>query len=107
MAAAVGTITPRLRAIAVMYRRTLRELRALGPQTLVAPLVVPAFILLIYPAIFSGVFARAGVHLDETPRFSGPAHYVQYLLAGPMVMSALLTTASAGSGVAVERQLGF
>ena len=102
-----SSVGSRLRAVLVMYRRTLRELRALGPQTLVAPLVVPAFILLIYPAIFSGVFARAGVRLDGTPGFTGPAHYVQYLLAGPMVMSALLATASAGIGVAVERQLGF
>ncbi len=98
---------PRLRAVWVMYRRTLRELITLGPQTLVAPLVVPCFVLLIYPGLFSEVFARLDFRILDTPGFGPEPHYVQYLIAAPMVMSALLGTASAGIGVAVERQLGF
>ena len=94
-------------AVWVLYRRTLRELVALGPQTLVAPLVVPSFVLLVYSALFSEVFARLGIPLVDTPGFGPRPHYVQYVIAGPMVMSALLGTASAGIGVAVERQLGF
>jgi ABC-2 type transport system permease protein len=43
----------------------------------------------------------------NTPGFGSTPHYVQYLIAAPMVMSALLATASAGIGAAVERQLGF
>lgn len=96
-----------LEAVWVLYRRTLRELVALGPQTLVAPLVVPSFILVIYSALFSEVFARLGFPLVDTPGFGPKPRYVQYVIAAPMVMSALLGTASAGIGVAVERQLGF
>lgn len=96
-----------LEAVWVLYRRTLRELVSLGPQTLVAPLVVPSFVLLVYSGIFSEVFARLGVPIVDTPGFGPKPHYVQYLIAAPMVMSALLGTASAGIGVAVERQLGF
>ncbi|KPI04863.1 ABC-2 type transporter [Actinobacteria bacterium OK074] len=101
------TTAPRLRATWVLYLRTLRELRALGPQTMVAPLVVPTFMLIAYSRLFAGVFARLGVRLDDTPGFAAHPHYVQYLMAGPIVLSALLGTASAGIGVAVERQLGF
>jgi ABC-2 type transport system permease protein len=96
-----------LEAIGVLYRRTLRELIALGPQTLVAPLVVPSFVLLVYSSLFADVFARLNFPMVDTPGFGPNSHYVQYLIAAPMVMSALLATASAGIGVAVERQLGF
>jgi ABC-2 type transport system permease protein len=47
-----------LAAVWVLYRRTLQELIALGPQTLVAPLVVPSFVLLVYSDLFAEVFAR-------------------------------------------------
>ncbi len=100
-------ITQRLEAVWVLYRRTLRELVSLGPQTLVAPLVVPSFVLIVYSSLFVEVFARLSVPLADTPGFGPEPHYVQYLIAAPMVMSALLGTASAGIGVAVERQLGF
>jgi ABC-2 type transport system permease protein len=96
-----------IRAMLVLYRRSLRELVALGPQTIVVPLVVPIFVLLAYSSIFSGVFARLHLHLAGSPGFDGRTDYLQYLLAAPMVMAALLATASAGIGVAVERQLGF
>jgi ABC-2 type transport system permease protein len=96
-----------LEAVWVLYRRALRELIALGPQTLVAPLVVPGFVLVVYSSLFMEVFARLSVPLVDTPGFGATPHYVQYLIAAPMVMSALLATASAGIGVAVERQLGF
>lgn len=96
-----------LEAVWVLYRRTLRELVALGPQTLVAPLVVPSFVLLVYSGLFSEVFARLDFPILDTPGFGPRPHYVQYIIAAPMVMSALLATASAGIGVAVERQLGF
>jgi ABC-2 type transport system permease protein len=95
------------RAVWVLYRRTLRELLALGPQTLVAPLVVPGFVLLVYSFLFSDVFHRLNVRIAGVPGFDPSIHYVQYLIAAPMVMSAMLATASAGIGVAVERQLGF
>jgi ABC-2 type transport system permease protein len=97
----------RLQATWVLYRRSLRELRALGPQTLVAPLVVPTFFLLAYSGLFSEIFTRLDIHINGVPGFGSTIHYVQYVLAGPIVMSALLGTASAGIGVAVERQLGF
>ena len=96
-----------LEAVWVVYRRTLRELIALGPQTLVAPLVVPGFVLIAYSSLFADVFARLNFSIADTPGFGSSPHYVQYLIAAPMVMSALLSTASAGIGVAVERQLGF
>lgn len=96
-----------LPAIWVLYRRSLRELIALGPQTLVAPLVVPGFILLVYSGLFSQVFVRLHYHVTGLPGFGPKLDYIQYLLAAPLVMSALLATASAGIGVAVERQLGF
>jgi ABC-2 type transport system permease protein len=96
-----------LHASATMYRRSLRELVALGPQTLVAPLIVPAFVLLVYSGLFSDVFVRLHFHAHGVPGFGPRAAYVQYLVAAPLVMSALLATASAGIGVAVERQLGF
>ncbi|WP_019632743.1 ABC transporter permease [Actinomadura atramentaria] len=97
----------RLHAVWVLYRRSIRELVSLGPQTLVAPLVVPVFVLLVYSALFSQVFERLGTHLPGTPGFDPTINYAQYVLAGPIVMSAMLGTASAGIGVAVERQLGF
>jgi len=96
-----------LRAVWVLYRRSLRELVAVGPQTLVAPLLVPSFVLLAYSGLFSEVFRRLDLHITGTPGFGSGSHYVQYLIAAPIVMSALLATASAGIGVAVERQLGF
>lgn len=98
---------PRLQAVWVLYRRSLRELVALGPQTVVAPLVLPSFFLLVYSGLFSEVFARLNVHIVGAPGFGPRTAYVQYLIAAPIVMSALLATASAGIGVAVERQLGF
>lgn len=94
-------------AVWVFYRRTLRELVSLGTQTLVAPLIVPGFVLFVYSAFFSEVFARLHFPILNTPGFGAKPHYVQYLIAAPMVMSAMLGTASAGIGVAVERQLGF
>ncbi|MUN40932.1 ABC transporter permease [Actinomadura litoris] len=100
-------IAVRLRATWVLYRRSIRELVALGPQTLVAPLVVPAFVLVVYSVLFSEVFETLGTRIPGTPGFDGDVNYAQYVLAGPMVMSAMLGTASAGIGVAVERQLGF
>ncbi|MFZ1084712.1 MAG: ABC transporter permease [Terracidiphilus sp.] len=100
-------ITENLKAVWVLYRRTLRELIALGPQTLVAPLVVPSFVLFAYSIMFSEVFTRVNIPLVDTPGFGPNPHYVQYLIAAPIIMSALLGTASAGIGVAVERQLGF
>jgi ABC-2 type transport system permease protein len=96
-----------LPAVWILYRRTLRELVALGPQTLVAPLVVPSFVLLVYSNLFMDVFSKHDLTLVDTPGFGSHPHYVQYLIAAPMVMSAMLATASAGIGVAVERQLGF
>lgn len=96
-----------LRSIWVLYRRSLRELIALGPQTLVVPLVVPCFILLVYSGIFSTVFIHLHVHIVGHPGFGPRPHYIQYLIAAPIAMAALLATASAGIGVAVERQLGF
>jgi ABC-2 type transport system permease protein len=100
-------MAPRLRAVWVLYRRSLRELVSLGPQTLVAPLVVPSFVLLVYSGLFSEVFTRLDFHITGVPGFGPRSHYVQYLIAAPIAMSALLATASAGIGVAVERQLGF
>lgn len=97
----------RARAVWVMYRRSLRELVALGPQTMVVPLVVPAFILLVYPAVSSAVFLHLDVRIGGAPGFGPDPHYIQYLVAAPIAMAALLATASAGVGVAVERQLGF
>lgn len=97
----------RLHAVWVLYRRSLRELVALGPQTLVAPLVVPGFILVAYSGLFSEIFVRLNFHVAGLTGFGAHPHYVQYLLAAPLVMSALLATASAGIGVAVERQIGF
>lgn len=97
---------PRARAIWVLYRRTLRELVALGPQTLVVPLVVPCFVMVVYSGIFSEAFVRFHVHVNGLG-LEGEPHYVQYLIAAPITMAALLATASAGIGVAVERQLGF
>ena len=94
-------------AIGVMYRRSLRELVSLGPQTMVVPLVVPCFILLMYPAISSDVFLRLHVEIEGFPGFGSRPSYIQYLIAAPIAMAALLATASAGIGVAVERQLGF
>ncbi len=94
-----------LRAVLVAYQRAIRELLSLGVQTMVVPLFVPLFILLGYSSIFADVFSQ--VELPDTPGFSGDDRYLQYVLAAPMVMAALLATASAGVGVAVERQLGF
>jgi ABC-2 type transport system permease protein len=95
------------RAIWVLYRRSLRELIALGPQTLVVPLIVPCFILLAYSGLASTVFVRLNLHVVGLPGFGPRPHYIQYLVAAPVAMAALLATASAGVGVAVERQLGF
>jgi ABC-2 type transport system permease protein len=95
------------RAIWVMYRRSLRELVALGPQTLVAPLLVPCFVMLVYSGIFSAAFVRFHVRVAGLPGFGSSPHYIQYLIAAPVVMAALFATASSGIGVAVERQLGF
>lgn len=101
------TAVRRLVATGTLYRRSLRELASLGPQTLVVPLVVPTFILVVYASLFSQVFVRLHVRLPGVPGFGSHPHYLQYVLAAPMVMAALLATASAGVGVAVERQLGF
>jgi ABC-2 type transport system permease protein len=97
----------RVRAIWVLYRRTLRELVALGPQTLVVPLVVPCFVMVVYSGIFSEAFVRFHIHVSGLTGFGEEPQYVQYLIAAPITMAALLATASAGIGVAVERQLGF
>jgi ABC-2 type transport system permease protein len=100
-------MSTRARAIWVLYRRSLRELLALGPQTMVVPLVVPCFVLLAYPAVSAAVFRRLQVHVAGAPGFGIEPHYIQYVIAAPVAMAALLATASAGIGVAVERQLGF
>lgn len=95
------------RAIWVLYRRTLHELIALGPQTLIVPLVVPCFVMLVYSGIFSTAFLRFHVQVPGLRQFGPHPHYIQYLIAAPVAMAALFATASAGIGVAVERQLGF
>jgi ABC-2 type transport system permease protein len=100
-------MTTTVRAIWVLYRRSLRELLALGPQTMVVPLVVPCFVLLAYPAVSAAVFHRIQVQVPGAPGFGAEPHYIQYVIAAPVAMAALLATASAGIGVAVERQLGF
>ncbi len=94
-------------AIWVLYRRSLRELVSLGPQTLLAPLLVPSFMLFIFSGLYSAVFERLGLVIIGTPGFQGATGYVQYVIAAPLVMAAFWGTSSAGIGVAVERQLGF
>lgn len=96
-----------LRAIWVFYRRAVKELVYLGPQTLLAPLLVPAFMLLVFSGLYSEVFARLAYLIDGYPGFKGRASYIQYVIAAPLVMAAFWGTGSSGIGVAVERQLGF
>jgi ABC-2 type transport system permease protein len=64
-------------------------------------------VLLAYSSVFTRVFAVPDLHAAGPPGFRGNEGYVQYLVGAPIVMSAMLATASAGIGVAVERQLGF
>jgi len=94
-------ISVKARAIWVLYLRSLKELVSLGPQTLVMPLFVPCFILLVYPAVSSAVFSRIHMEIAGLPGFGPRLNYVQYLIAAPVVMASLLATASAGIGVAV------
>lgn len=97
----------RFRAVWVFYRRAVKELLHLGPQTLLVPLLVPAFMLLVFSGLYSEVFARLANLIDGYPGFDGRASYIQYVIAAPLVMAAFWGTSSSGIGVAVERQLGF
>ena len=98
---------PKPQFVWVFYRRSIRELLVLGPQTMVAPLLVPCFVLVVYSSLSSPVLSRLHAHIMGFPGFGAKPHYIQYLIAAPIAMAALLATASAGIGVAVERQLGF
>ncbi len=100
------TIGPWLRALWVMYRRSLREIVGLGVQTLVAPLFIPSFMMLVYANLYTEVFDRLGVDLFAAG-IEGADFYLQYMVAAPIVMSSFFATASAGVGIAVERQIGF
>lgn len=96
-----------LRALSVMYRRSLSEIAGLGVQTMVAPLFIPAFMMLVYANLYTEIFDRLGVNLFATTGLDGPEGYLQYMVAAPIVMASFFATASAGVGIAVERQAGF
>jgi ABC-2 type transport system permease protein len=95
------------RAVWVMYRRAIAEFVALGPSIIIVPLVVPLFMLVVYPRVFASVMEQLHVTLAGTPGFEVHTDYLQYVAPAAVVMAGLLASGTAGIGTAVERQLGF
>lgn len=96
-----------LRAVWFFYLRSLREMYALRNQTLIAPIIAPLFIMLIFSGLYSEVFAIIDFRNPNLPGFDGDARYIQYFIAAPLLMATFWGTSSSGIGVAVERQIGF